>query len=80
MKIYYTNHLSNIKIYKPINSNIMENLTPCPCPECTNLRRDLRIQAAKQLFDGLTFSQATNTAEWDALTCDEQMTIEDLIG
>ena len=44
------------------------------------LAHDLRIQAAKQLFDGLTFSQATNTAEWDELTCDEQMTIEDLIG
>ena len=44
------------------------------------LAHDLRIQAAKQLFNGLTFSQATNTAEWDALRCDEQMIIEDLIG
>tara|TARA_R110002050_G_scaffold128845_1_gene250251 strand:- start:1244 stop:1402 length:159 start_codon:yes stop_codon:yes gene_type:complete len=44
------------------------------------LAQDLRIQAAKQLFDGLTFSQATTTNEWDALTCDDQMTIEDLIG
>ena len=44
------------------------------------LAQDLRIQAAKQLFDGLTFSQATTTSEWDALSCDEQMTIEDLIG
>jgi len=74
MKIYYTNHLSNIKIYKPINSNIMENI------KTSALAHDLRIQAAKQLFDGLTFSQATNTADWDALSCDEQMTIEDLIG
>ena len=46
----------------------------------SELAHDLRIQAAKQLFDGLTFSQATNTAEGDALSCDEQMTIEDLIG
>ena len=74
MKIYYTNHLSNIKIYKPINSNIMENI------KTSALAHDLRIQAAKQLFDGLTFSQATTTSEWDELTCDEQMTIEDLIG
>ena len=44
------------------------------------LAHDLRIQAAKRLFDGLTFSQATTTSEWDALTCDEQMTLEDLIG
>ena len=44
------------------------------------LAHDLRIQAAKQLFDGLTFSQATTTSEWDELSCDEQMTIEDLIG
>ena len=41
---------------------------------------EARIEALKSLFDGLTFSQATTTSEWDALTCDEQMTIEDLIG
>ena len=44
------------------------------------LAQDLRIQAMKNLFDGLTFDQATNTSEWDALTCDDQMTLEDLIG
>ena len=74
MKIYYTNHLSNIKIYKPFNSFTMKNI------KTSALAHDLRIQAAKQLFDGLTFSQATTTSEWDALSCDEQMTIEDLIG
>ena len=44
------------------------------------LAHDLRIQAVKRLFDGLTFNQATTTSEWDALTSDEQMTLEDLIG
>ena len=48
--------------------------------ENKNLINDLRVEAVRSLFDGLTFNQATNTAEWDALTCDEQMTIEDLIG
>ena len=45
-----------------------------------NLINDLRMQAVKALFDGLTFDQATNTADWDALTCDEQMRLEDLIN
>ena len=45
-----------------------------------NLVSDLRIQAVRALFDGLTFDQATNTADWDALTCDEQMRLEDLIN
>ena len=45
-----------------------------------NLINDLRIQAVKALFDGLTFDQATNTADWDALSCDEQMRLEDLIN
>ncbi len=44
------------------------------------LIQDLRMQAVKALFDGLTFDQATNTADWDALTCDEQMRLEDLIN
>ena len=74
MKIYYTNHLSNIKIYKPINSNIMENI------KTSALAHDLRMEAMRSLFDGLTFNQATTTSEWDALTCDDQMTLEDLIG
>ena len=45
-----------------------------------NLINDLRMQAVRSLFDGLTFYQATNTADWDALTCDEQMRLEDLIN
>ena len=45
-----------------------------------NLINDLRIQAVKALFDGLTFDQATNPADWDALSCDEQMRLEDLIN
>ena len=65
----YINPLINHK-----KSNIMDEINT------SALAHDLRIQAAKQLFDGLTFSQATTTAEWDALSCDEQMTIEDLIG
>ena len=65
----YINPLINHK-----KSNIMDNI------KTGALAHDLRIQAAKQLFDGLTFSQATTTSEWDELTCDEQMTIEDLIG
>ena len=43
------------------------------------LLQDLRMQTVKALFDGLTFDQATNTADWDELTCDEQMRLEDLI-
>ena len=65
----YINPLINHK-----KSNIMDKINT------SALAHDLRIQAAKQLFDGLTFSQATTTSEWDSLTCDEQMTIEDLIG
>ncbi len=65
----YINPLINHK-----KSNIMDKIN------ISALAHDLRIQAAKQLFDGLTFSQATTTSEWDSLTCDEQMTIEDLIG
>ena len=44
------------------------------------LIQDLRMQAVKALFDGLTFDQATNTADWDALSCDEQLRLEDLIN
>lgn len=44
------------------------------------LRQDLRKKAMRELFDGLTFEQARGTAEWDDLACDEQMTLEDLIG
>jgi len=44
-----------------------------------NLVSDLRMQAVRALFDGLTFDQATNTSDWDELTCDEQMRLEDLI-
>ena len=44
------------------------------------LAQDLRIQAVKSLFDGLTFNQATTTSEWDTLTCNDQMTLEDLIN
>ena len=45
-----------------------------------NLVTDLRMEAVRKLFDGLTFDQATNTSEWDDLTCDEQMRLEDLIN
>ena len=45
-----------------------------------NLVSDLRMEAVRKLFDGLTFDQATNTADWDALTCEEQMRLEDLIN
>ena len=45
-----------------------------------NLVSDLRMQAVRNLFDGLTFDQATNTSDWDELTCDEQMRLEDLIN
>ena len=45
-----------------------------------NLINDLRMQAVRSLFDGLTFDQATNTADWDSLSCDEQMRLEDLIN
>ena len=45
-----------------------------------DLAHDLRVEAMKNLFEGLTFNQATTTSEWDELTCNEQMTIEDLIG
>ena len=45
-----------------------------------NLVTDLRMEAVRKLFDGLTFDQATNTSDWDALTCEEQMRLEDLIN
>jgi len=44
------------------------------------LIQDLRMQAVRSLFDGLTFNQATNTSDWDELSCDEQMHLEDLIN
>ena len=44
------------------------------------LAHDLRVEAMKSLFNGLTFNQVTTTSEWDDLTCDEQMTLEDLIN
>ena len=59
-----------ISSYKPKNLYIMDN----------QLLQDLRMQAVRSLFDGLTFNQATNTADWDELTCDEQMRLEDLIN
>lgn len=43
------------------------------------LAHDLRMEALRSLFEGLTFTQVTTTSEWDALTCDEQMALEDLI-
>ena len=49
-------------------------------PQSDTLAHDLRVQAMKNLFEGLDFSQITTTSEWDALTCDDQMTLEDLIG
>tara|TARA_R110002012_G_scaffold194306_2_gene362123 strand:+ start:272 stop:481 length:210 start_codon:yes stop_codon:yes gene_type:complete len=51
-----------------------------PKAQTNALAQDLRVEAMKNLFDGLTFNQATTTSEWDALTCDDQMTLEDLIG
>ena len=59
-----------ISSYKPKILYIMDN----------QLIQDLRMQAVRGLFDGLTFNQATNTADWDELTCDEQMRLEDLIN
>ncbi len=44
------------------------------------LAHDLRVEAMKSLFNGLTFNQVTTTSEWDALSCDDQMTLEDLIN
>ena len=44
------------------------------------LAHDLRVEAMRSLFDGLTFNQVTTTSEWDALNCDDQMTLEDLIN
>ncbi len=49
-------------------------------PQNDTLAHDLRVEAMKNLFNGLTFDQVTTTSEWDALTCDDQMTLEDLIG
>ena len=45
-----------------------------------SLVTDLRMEAVRKLFDGLTFDQITNTADWDSLSCDEQMRLEDLIN
>ena len=57
-----------------INPYIMDNFN------ASALAHDLRVEAMKSLFNGLTFNQVTTTSEWDDLTCDEQMTLEDLIG
>ena len=54
----------------PYNSKTMKN----------SLYHQARLEAVLDLFGGLTFDQVTTTAEWDALTCDDQMTIKDLIG
>jgi len=51
-----------------------------PKAQNDTLVHDLRVEAMKNLFEGLDFSQITTTSEWDALTCDDQMTLEDLIG
>ena len=45
-----------------------------------SLHQQARLEAVLGLFGGLTFDQVTTTSEWDELTCDDQMTIEDLIG
>ena len=45
-----------------------------------SLYNQARLEAVLDLFGGLTFDQVTTTSEWDELTCNEQMTIEDLIG
>tara|TARA_R110002074_G_scaffold64368_1_gene153713 strand:- start:305 stop:529 length:225 start_codon:yes stop_codon:yes gene_type:complete len=74
MKIYNTNHISTINFTNHLNPYIMENI------KTSALAHDLRMEAMRSLFDGLTFNQATTTSEWDALTCDDQMTLEDLIG
>ena len=59
-------------IYKPplTTQNTMKN----------SLYNQAKLDAIISLFDGLTFDQVTTTSEWDELTCNEQMTIEDLIG
>jgi hypothetical protein len=42
---------------------------------------DTRRQLIAELLDSsLPFSAITSTSEWDELTCDEQMTLADLIG
>lgn len=48
----------------------------------TNTQRK-KAQMASALFNDvqfLSFEAVRNTAEFDALTCDEQMRLEDLIG
>lgn len=35
-----------------------------------------KLNQLVSIFDGLTFEMAINTQEWDALTCDEQMCVE----
>ena len=42
-----------------------------------------KAQMASALFNDvqfLSFEAVRNTAEWDAMSCDEQMRLEDLIG
>ena len=50
------------------------NLNPFPMDK--SLRRQLIADLLTSSFD---FDLLTSTAEWDELTCDEQMTLEDLI-
>jgi len=50
-------------------------------PNSTTQRK--KAQMASALFNDvqfLSFEAVRNTAEWDALTCDEQMRLEDLIA
>ena len=52
------------------------NSTPVPMNTFENTRRQL---IADILDSSLTFEAARGTTEWEALTCLEQMTLEDLL-
>ena len=54
----------------------MSNFNSNPIPMDMQLRRQLIADPLTSSFD---FDLLTSTAEWDELTCDEQMTLADLI-
>jgi hypothetical protein len=61
------------------NDAVTQNLFHMP--NSTTQRK--KAQMASALFNDvqfLSFEAVRNTAEWDALTCDEQMRLEDLIA
>tara|TARA_A100001515_G_scaffold90960_1_gene72496 strand:+ start:630 stop:839 length:210 start_codon:yes stop_codon:yes gene_type:complete len=64
------------EIYKTLLDNNFSNFNSNPIPMDKQLRRQLIADLLTSSFD---LDLLTCTAVWDELTCDEQMTLADLI-